>query len=63
MAHPKPPMTTPPDPEDLARSVIAACTDCDECRYLLAPECPVFGTLYRIHDGEAGAGDPHRRRR
>ncbi len=51
-------MTAQKDPEALVRSVIAACTDCDECRYLLAPECPVFETLYRLHDREADGGPP-----
>ncbi|MFZ7127881.1 MAG: heterodisulfide reductase-related iron-sulfur binding cluster [Desulfobacterales bacterium] len=51
-------MNTDSGPEVLARSVIDACTDCDECRYLMQSECLLFDELYRLHDREAREGKP-----
>ena len=45
-------------PEELTRAVIAACADCDVCRYLMAEtSCQFFPELYRLYDREtAGQG-------
>ncbi len=43
-------------PEDIARSVIAACADCDVCRFVLTDDCLLFRELYRLHDREAETG-------
>ncbi|MEE4113968.1 MAG: heterodisulfide reductase-related iron-sulfur binding cluster [Desulfobacteraceae bacterium] len=45
-------------PEDLAQSVVAACTDCDVCRYMMPSECLLFENLYRLHDRSANGGAP-----
>ena len=37
-------------PEAIARSVVAACTDCEVCRSMMAAECHFFDELYRLHD-------------
>jgi len=47
-----------PQPEDLARSVVDACTDCDVCRYLMPSECLLFDDLYQLHDRAANGGAP-----
>ncbi len=40
-------------PEQLAREVIELCTNCDQCRNLLADTpCLFFPKLYRLHDTE-----------
>ena len=45
-------------PEDLARSVVDACTDCDVCRYLMPGDCLLFDDLYRLHGRAENGGGP-----
>ncbi len=44
-------------PEEIARSVIAACADCDVCRSMLADDCLLFAELYRLYDRETETGE------
>ncbi len=46
----------PNSPEAIARSVIAACADCEVCRFMLTDDCLFFRELYRLHDREAETG-------
>lgn len=46
----------PESPEEIARSVIAACADCEVCRSMLADDCLLFAELYRLFDREADSG-------
>ncbi|WP_028575352.1 heterodisulfide reductase-related iron-sulfur binding cluster [Desulfonatronovibrio hydrogenovorans] len=39
-------------PEDLIRSVVDQCTDCEQCREMLDGVCPFFGELYCLFDRE-----------
>jgi len=51
------------DPERMAHAVIAACADCDICRFLMEDTpCPVFPELYRLYDKEKEKGEPATRR-
>ena len=45
-------------PEAMARSVMAACADCEVCRSMLADDCLLFAELYRLHDREVETGRP-----
>ncbi len=49
---------TSDSPEAIARSVIAACADCEVCRSMLADDCLLFAELYRLYDREADTGRP-----
>lgn len=51
-------MRDPLSPEARLRSVVAACTDCDVCRYLMPSECLLFDDLYRLHDRAENGGAP-----
>jgi Fe-S oxidoreductase len=51
------------DPERMAHAVIAACADCDICRFLMEDTpCPVFPELYRLYDREKEKGGAPNRR-
>ncbi len=46
------------NPEDLTRSVLEACADCEVCRYLMEDTaCRVFPEIYRLYDKEAEKGE------
>ncbi len=45
------------EPEDKAREVVDACTDCDCCRPPMDPPCAVFAELYRLWDRERESGE------
>lgn len=44
--------------EDILRSVLDGCADCDTCRYLMDESCLLFPELYRLYDKEQQAGVP-----
>ena len=44
------------DPENTARMVIDACSDCDVCRFLMDSDCLMFPELYRLYDKEIETG-------
>ena len=43
-------------PEDTARMVVDACSDCDVCRFLMDSDCLMFPELYRLYDKEIETG-------
>ncbi len=45
-----------PYPEDIARSIVAACADCEVCRFMLTDDCLFFRELFRLHDREVETG-------
>jgi glycerol-3-phosphate dehydrogenase subunit C len=44
------------EPENTARSVVDACSDCDVCRFLMDSDCLMFPELYRLYDKEIETG-------
>ena len=44
------------EPEDTARMVVDACSDCDVCRFLMDSDCLMFPELYRLYDKEIKTG-------
>lgn len=46
------------DFEAIIRSVMAACADCDTCRFLMNEDCLFFPELYRLVDQEKEDGKP-----
>ncbi len=44
------------EPEDTARMVVDACSDCDVCRFLMDTDCLMFPELYRLYDKEIETG-------
>jgi len=44
------------EPENTARMVIDACSDCDVCRFLMDSDCLMFPELYRLYDKEIETG-------
>jgi len=45
-------------PENKISKVIEACTDCEQCRHMMASECLFFDALYRLHDQARENGKP-----
>ncbi len=45
------------EPEDTARAVVDACSDCDVCRFLMDADCLMFPELYRLYDKEVETGE------
>ncbi len=45
------------EPENSARMVVDACSDCDVCRFLLDSDCLMFPNLYRLYDREMETGE------
>ncbi len=43
-------------PEDIFRSVLDACADCDTCRFLMEENCLFFPEVYRLYDNETETG-------
>jgi glycerol-3-phosphate dehydrogenase subunit C len=46
------------EPENTARLVVNACSDCDVCRFLMDSDCLMFPELYRLYDKEMETGEP-----
>ena len=44
------------EPENTARMVVDACSDCDVCRFLMDTDCLMFPELYRLYDKEIETG-------
>ncbi len=44
------------EPENTARMVVDACSDCDVCRFLMDSDCLMFPELYRLYDKEIETG-------
>ena len=44
------------EPENTARMVVDACSDCDVCRFLMDRDCLMFPELYRLYDQEMQTG-------
>ena len=44
------------EPENTARMVVEACSDCDVCRFLMDSDCHMFPELYRLYDKEIETG-------
>lgn len=44
------------EPENTARLVVDACSDCDVCRFLMDSDCLMFPELYRLYDNEIETG-------
>ena len=44
------------EPENTARMVVDACSDCDVCRFLMDSDCLMFPELYRLYDQEMQTG-------
>ncbi|UCH20923.1 MAG: FeS-binding protein [Deltaproteobacteria bacterium] len=44
------------EPENTARMVVDACSDCDVCRFLMDSDCLMFPELYRFYDNEIETG-------
>ena len=44
-------------PENTARMVVDACSDCDVCRFLMDTDCLMFPELYRLYDKEVETGE------
>ena len=44
-------------PEDMAREVLDASSDCDVCRFLMDTSCLFFPELYRLFDKEMETGE------
>ena len=44
------------EPENTARTVVDACSDCDVCRFLMDSDCLMFPELYRLYDKEIETG-------
>ena len=45
------------EPENTARMVVDACSDCDVCRFLMDSDCLMFPELYRLYDKENKTGE------
>ena len=45
-------------PQDIVRSVVELCADCDTCRTLMDQDCLFFPELYRLRDQEKEDGTP-----
>src|ERR1039457_6662744 len=45
-------------PQDIIRSVVELCADCDTCRTLMDKDCLFFPELYRLWDQEKELGVP-----
>lgn len=45
------------EPENTARMVVDACSDCDVCRFLMDSDCLMFPELYRLYDKENETGE------
>jgi glycerol-3-phosphate dehydrogenase subunit C len=45
------------NPEKAARDVLAACADCDVCRFVMDSSCLFFPELYRLYDRELEGGE------
>ncbi|HEY7745254.1 MAG TPA: heterodisulfide reductase-related iron-sulfur binding cluster, partial [Desulfuromonadales bacterium] len=45
-------------PQEILRSVIELCADCDTCRFLMEEDCAFFPELYRLWDQEKETGVP-----
>jgi len=45
------------EPENTARMVLDACSDCDVCRFLMDSDCLMFPELYRLNDKESETGE------
>ena len=45
------------EPENSARMVLDACSDCDVCRFLMDSDCLMFPELYRLNDKESETGE------
>jgi glycerol-3-phosphate dehydrogenase subunit C len=43
-------------PQEILRSVVELCADCDTCRTIMDEDCPFFPELYRLWDQEATSG-------
>lgn len=43
-------------PAKIMRSVLAGCSDCDTCRFLMDESCLLFPELYRLYDEEHAQG-------
>jgi glycerol-3-phosphate dehydrogenase subunit C len=44
------------EPENTARMIVDACSDCDVCRFLMDSDCLMFPELYRLYDQEMQTG-------
>ena len=44
------------EPENTARGVVDACSDCDVCRFLMDTDCLMFPELFRLYDKEIDSG-------
>lgn len=45
-------------PQDIIRSIVELCADCDTCRTLMDEDCLFFSELYRLWDQEKEGGVP-----
>jgi len=45
-------------PQEILRSAIELCADCDTCRFLMEEDCAFFPELYRLWDQETETGIP-----